>query len=247
MRLANGIAGRDLSTLGGSCRATASRSPPATAWRWTWRTRSTSPPPPRRRRRPSCSAVARAASATGTRHPKLIQAVQLMEARIEEPLSQAALARRVGLSRRQVERLFRRHLGCTRPSATCGSASSAPAACSTRPTCRSSPSPAPRASSRPRTSRPATARRSAGRRAWSGCRRRERTSRRARRPARRGKPPRPDRPGVRPIFGSNSYNSKLGFLVILVTIYACTVAPSLGFEFICGRRSRRWNRCCSRR
>jgi AraC family transcriptional regulator, glycine betaine-responsive activator len=36
-----------------------------------------------------------------------------MEARIEEPLSQAALARRVALSRRQVERLFRRHLGCT--------------------------------------------------------------------------------------------------------------------------------------
>jgi AraC family transcriptional regulator, glycine betaine-responsive activator len=49
----------------------------------------------------------------GVHHPKLIQAVQAMEARIEEPLSQAALALRVGLSRRQVERLFRRHLGCT--------------------------------------------------------------------------------------------------------------------------------------
>jgi transcriptional regulator GlxA family with amidase domain len=49
----------------------------------------------------------------GARHPKLIQAVQLMEARIEDPLSQAALARRVGLSRRQVERLFQRHLGRT--------------------------------------------------------------------------------------------------------------------------------------
>ena len=49
----------------------------------------------------------------GANHPKLIQAVQAMEAQLEEPLSQAALARRVGLSRRQVERLFRRHLGCT--------------------------------------------------------------------------------------------------------------------------------------
>jgi transcriptional regulator GlxA family with amidase domain len=49
----------------------------------------------------------------GVHHPKLIQAVQAMEARIEEPLSQAALALRVGMSRRQVERLFRRHLGCT--------------------------------------------------------------------------------------------------------------------------------------
>lgn len=49
----------------------------------------------------------------GVHHPKLLRAVELMEANIEEPLSQAALARDVGLSRRQLERLFRRHLART--------------------------------------------------------------------------------------------------------------------------------------
>lgn len=49
----------------------------------------------------------------GVHHPKLLRAVELMEANIEEPLSQAALAREVGLSRRQLERLFRRHLART--------------------------------------------------------------------------------------------------------------------------------------
>lgn len=49
----------------------------------------------------------------GVHHPKLIRAVELMEANIEEPLSQEMLARYVGLSRRQLERLFRRHLGRT--------------------------------------------------------------------------------------------------------------------------------------
>jgi transcriptional regulator GlxA family with amidase domain len=49
----------------------------------------------------------------GVHHPKLIRAVELMEANIEEPLGQEMLARYVGLSRRQLERLFRRHLGRT--------------------------------------------------------------------------------------------------------------------------------------
>ncbi|MEK0083648.1 GlxA family transcriptional regulator [Benzoatithermus flavus] len=49
----------------------------------------------------------------GVHHPKLIQAVEIMEANIEEPLSQESLARYIGLSRRQLERLFRRHLGRT--------------------------------------------------------------------------------------------------------------------------------------
>jgi transcriptional regulator GlxA family with amidase domain len=37
----------------------------------------------------------------------------MMEANVEEPLDQAMLARYIGLSRRQLERLFRKHLGRT--------------------------------------------------------------------------------------------------------------------------------------
>ncbi|MFO1069277.1 MAG: GlxA family transcriptional regulator [Geminicoccaceae bacterium] len=43
-------------------------------------------------------------------HPKLVLAIELMEANIEEPIDQEALAARIGLSRRQLERLFRQHL-----------------------------------------------------------------------------------------------------------------------------------------
>jgi AraC family transcriptional regulator, glycine betaine-responsive activator len=49
----------------------------------------------------------------GVHHPKLIRAVEIMEANIEEPLGQEMLARHIGLSRRQLERLFRRHLSRT--------------------------------------------------------------------------------------------------------------------------------------
>ncbi len=49
----------------------------------------------------------------GVHHPKLLAAIELMEANVEEPLSQEMLARYVGLSRRQLERLFRKHLGRT--------------------------------------------------------------------------------------------------------------------------------------
>ena len=44
---------------------------------------------------------------------RLIDAVALMEANIEEPLSLAELAGYVGVSRRQLERLFHEHLHCT--------------------------------------------------------------------------------------------------------------------------------------
>lgn len=46
----------------------------------------------------------------GTRHPKLRQIIEQMEMNIEEPVSPAELARRVGLSARQIERLFKRYL-----------------------------------------------------------------------------------------------------------------------------------------
>ncbi len=46
----------------------------------------------------------------GVRHPKLSQVIQMMEQNIEEPISPAILAQRVGMSTRQLERLFRRYL-----------------------------------------------------------------------------------------------------------------------------------------
>jgi transcriptional regulator GlxA family with amidase domain len=46
----------------------------------------------------------------GVRHPKLSKVIQMMEAAIEEPVSPADLAADVGMSTRQLERLFRRYL-----------------------------------------------------------------------------------------------------------------------------------------
>ncbi|MBB1487270.1 GlxA family transcriptional regulator [Oceanospirillum sp. D5] len=46
----------------------------------------------------------------GVSQPKLIEAVQLIEANIEEPLSADDLAHHVGVSRRHLERLFKKHL-----------------------------------------------------------------------------------------------------------------------------------------
>jgi transcriptional regulator GlxA family with amidase domain len=46
----------------------------------------------------------------GVRHPKLSQVIQMMEGKIEEPMSPADLADDVGMSTRQLERLFRRYL-----------------------------------------------------------------------------------------------------------------------------------------
>jgi transcriptional regulator GlxA family with amidase domain len=46
----------------------------------------------------------------GVRHPKLSRVIQMMEANIEDPISPATLASDVGMSTRQLERLFRRYL-----------------------------------------------------------------------------------------------------------------------------------------
>lgn len=46
----------------------------------------------------------------GVRHPKLAAVIARMEANIEEPISPSVLAADVGLSTRQLERLFRRYL-----------------------------------------------------------------------------------------------------------------------------------------
>lgn len=46
----------------------------------------------------------------GVRHPKLSRVIALMHEHIEDPLSAAELAQAVGMSTRQLERLFRRYL-----------------------------------------------------------------------------------------------------------------------------------------
>ena len=45
--------------------------------------------------------------------PKLLSSIQIMSDNIEAPLSQVELSRRVGLSTRQMERLFLKYLNCT--------------------------------------------------------------------------------------------------------------------------------------
>lgn len=49
----------------------------------------------------------------GIRHPKVADAVALMEAHIEDTLEVSGIAARLGLSTRQMERLFHHHLGET--------------------------------------------------------------------------------------------------------------------------------------
>ena len=46
----------------------------------------------------------------GVRQPKLSKVIQMMEINIEEPISPSVLAKDVGMSTRQLERLFRRYL-----------------------------------------------------------------------------------------------------------------------------------------
>ncbi len=46
----------------------------------------------------------------GVRHPKLSNVIHMMEENIEEPVSPSSLASDVGMSTRQLERLFRRYL-----------------------------------------------------------------------------------------------------------------------------------------
>lgn len=57
------------------------------------------------------------AIALGTRNPRLIKAMELMKANVEDPMPIDDLSTEVGLSRRQLERLFKRYLGET-PSET---------------------------------------------------------------------------------------------------------------------------------
>lgn len=49
----------------------------------------------------------------GTRHPKLLQIIAVMEDNIEDPLELPEIAARAGCSRRQVERMFVRHVDCS--------------------------------------------------------------------------------------------------------------------------------------
>lgn len=49
----------------------------------------------------------------GTSQPKLSEVVLLMEANLEDKLSVDDLSKLIGLSRRQIERLFRKYLHCT--------------------------------------------------------------------------------------------------------------------------------------
>ena len=53
------------------------------------------------------------AARLGTRHDKLLQAAAFLEARIEEEFDLDACASHLGLSRRQIERLFNHHLATT--------------------------------------------------------------------------------------------------------------------------------------
>ena len=48
----------------------------------------------------------------GASQPRLVDAVTLMESNVEEPLTLDEVARYVGISRRQLERLFNRYLHC---------------------------------------------------------------------------------------------------------------------------------------
>lgn len=49
--------------------------------------------------------------AIGSRNPALLKAMELMESELEEPLASPELCDRLGISRRQLERLFQRYLG----------------------------------------------------------------------------------------------------------------------------------------
>lgn len=65
------------------------------------------------RRQEDASQTASLAARLGTRHDKLLQAAAFLESRIEEEFDLDACAAHLGLSRRQIERLFHRYLGTT--------------------------------------------------------------------------------------------------------------------------------------
>lgn len=49
----------------------------------------------------------------GIAHPVIVNAIEIMEGAVETPLKLPHIAERVGVSTRQLERLFRRYLGCS--------------------------------------------------------------------------------------------------------------------------------------
>ncbi len=63
-----------------------------------------------RLREPGSRQRTAAAGVLGQMVPKLAEAIALMEANVEEPLQADEIARLVGVSRRQLERLFKQHL-----------------------------------------------------------------------------------------------------------------------------------------
>ena len=65
------------------------------------------------RRAPEDHQTASLAARLGTRHDKLLQAAAFLEARVEEEFDLDACAAHLDLSRRQIERLFHRHLNTT--------------------------------------------------------------------------------------------------------------------------------------
>lgn len=50
---------------------------------------------------------------SGVHHAGVVSCIELMESNLEQPISTAELATMVGVSRRQLERLFRTHLNTT--------------------------------------------------------------------------------------------------------------------------------------
>ncbi|WP_298676020.1 GlxA family transcriptional regulator [uncultured Lentibacter sp.] len=52
-----------------------------------------------------------AAAAIGSRNPHLLAALELMRGEVETPLSMSEICAQLGVSRRQIERLFLRHIG----------------------------------------------------------------------------------------------------------------------------------------
>ncbi len=93
----------------------------------------------------------------GASNPRLLEVIAIMEDNLEQPLTGAELARLSAMSKRQLERLFRRYLGRRPCSTTWSCACSAPTCCSPTPRCRCSRSASPAASPPPRTSPSATA------------------------------------------------------------------------------------------
>jgi AraC-like DNA-binding protein len=64
-----------------------------------------------RLREPGARQRSAAAGLLGVQVPVLAEAIALMEANVEEPLTADDLARLIGVSRRHLERLFKQHLG----------------------------------------------------------------------------------------------------------------------------------------